>query len=122
MKPKLNNDDEVVVHFETPTTRRAREKKQQKERRAFSRVPLFFQKTFQTKRAATWKVVLAILFKDFLNNHRPFALSNVLMAEWGVDGQAKRRALKELESGGWISVTQKGKAAPRITVLPRMWG
>jgi DNA-binding transcriptional ArsR family regulator len=45
-----------------------------------------------------------------------FIVSNVLLADWGVQPDAKRRALLKLERAGLITVQRQGKRSPQVTL------
>jgi hypothetical protein len=44
-------------------------------------------------------------------------VSNELMETFNVSRNAKRYALKQLANAGLITMTQEGKAAPRVTIV-----
>jgi DNA-binding transcriptional ArsR family regulator len=46
-----------------------------------------------------------------------FIVSNLMLQEWGVRPDAKRRALRALERAGLIRVERQGKRSPRVTLL-----
>lgn len=49
-----------------------------------------------------------------------FAVSNIMARDWGVQPDAKRRALVVLERAGLISVTRAARRSPVVTlVVPR---
>ena len=49
-----------------------------------------------------------------------FAVSNIMARDWGVQPDAKRRALVVLERAGLISVTRDTRRSPVVTlVVPR---
>jgi hypothetical protein len=46
-----------------------------------------------------------------------FVVSNLMLEEWGVQPDAKRRALSKLERAGLIKVEGRGKRSPQVTIL-----
>ena len=46
-----------------------------------------------------------------------FIVSNIMVQDWGILPDAKRRALRKLEVAGLIRVEQRGKLSPLVTVL-----
>jgi hypothetical protein len=45
------------------------------------------------------------------------AVPNGVLAKYGVARETKRRALRELETGGLIAVEQRPRKTPRVTLL-----
>jgi DNA-binding transcriptional ArsR family regulator len=43
-------------------------------------------------------------------------LSNITCREWGIEPDAKRRALKKLEKAGLVSVKGRGRTSPKVTI------
>ena len=52
-----------------------------------------------------------------LQNSRVVALSNITSLRFGLDRNAKYRALAWLEKAGLISVERRAGRAPRVTIL-----
>jgi DNA-binding transcriptional ArsR family regulator len=46
-----------------------------------------------------------------------FTVSNLMTREWGVEPDAKQRALRKLEKAGLITIERRGKRSPRVTLL-----
>ena len=46
-----------------------------------------------------------------------FIVSNIMVQDWGILPDAKRRALRKLEVAGLIRVEQRGKLSPLVTLL-----
>ena len=46
-----------------------------------------------------------------------FLVSNLMTSEWGIEPDAKRRALSKLEKAGLVSIERRGKRSPRVTML-----
>ena len=51
------------------------------------------------------------------STHRDIPVSNEIAEAFGINRYAKRRALKQLETAGLITLAQHGKAAPRVTIV-----
>jgi len=47
-----------------------------------------------------------------------FIVSNLMLHEWGIEPDAKRRALRALERAGLIRIERRGKRSPQVTLLP----
>jgi len=46
-----------------------------------------------------------------------FIVSNVMLDEWGIKPDAKRRALQKLERAGLVRIARRGKRSPQVTLL-----
>jgi DNA-binding transcriptional ArsR family regulator len=46
-----------------------------------------------------------------------FIVSNLLLQEWGIQPDAKRRALRALERAGLVNIEGRGKRSPRVTLV-----
>jgi DNA-binding transcriptional ArsR family regulator len=46
-----------------------------------------------------------------------FTVSNLMLREWGIQPDAKRRALRKLEKAGLIRVERRGKRSPQVTLV-----
>ena len=46
-----------------------------------------------------------------------FIVSNLMLQDWGVQPDAKRRALRKLENAGLIKVERRGKRSPQVTLV-----
>jgi DNA-binding transcriptional ArsR family regulator len=44
-------------------------------------------------------------------------VSNLMLQEWGVQPDAKSRALRALERAGLIRVERQGKRSPKVTLI-----
>ena len=64
------------------------------------------------------QVSLAIWFKASLTKNGTVLLGNSLLARFGVQPDAKRRALKALEKAGLIKVVRRDNKNPQVTLLP----
>jgi DNA-binding transcriptional ArsR family regulator len=62
-------------------------------------------------------VGLALWHLKGLRRENSFLVSNLMVQEWGVQPDAKRRALRALEKAGLITVERRGKRSPRVTLI-----
>ena len=62
-------------------------------------------------------VATVLCYQAWKAKGKPFALSNALLARYGVHRNTKYRALTELEAAGLIRLERRGKQALRITLL-----
>ena len=46
-----------------------------------------------------------------------FIVSNIMVQDWGILPDAKRRALRKLEEAGLIRVEWRGKRSPQVTLV-----
>ena len=46
-----------------------------------------------------------------------FIVSNLMLHEWGIQADAKNRALRKLEKAGLIRIERRGKRSPQVTLL-----
>jgi hypothetical protein len=65
---------------------------------------------------ALW-VGLGLWFLRGLRRSNSFIVSNLMMQEWGVQPDAKARALRALERAGLIRVERRGKRSPQVTLI-----
>jgi DNA-binding transcriptional ArsR family regulator len=62
-------------------------------------------------------VGLAIWHLRKLRQADTFIVSNIMLREWGVQPDAKSRALRALERAGLIRVERQGKRSPQVTLI-----
>jgi DNA-binding transcriptional ArsR family regulator len=62
-------------------------------------------------------VGLALWHLKGLRRSHSFIVSNLMMQEWGVQPDAKSRALRKLEKAGLITIERQGKRSPRVTLI-----
>jgi DNA-binding transcriptional ArsR family regulator len=62
-------------------------------------------------------VGLALWHLKGLRRNDTFIVSNLMMREWGVQPDAKSRALRALERAGLIRVERQGKRSPKVTLI-----
>ena len=60
-------------------------------------------------------VGLALWHIKGLRKADTFIVSNVMLQDWGIQPDAKRRALRSLERAGLIRVERRGKRSPQVT-------
>jgi hypothetical protein len=71
--------------------------------------------------SALW-VGLGLWYLRGLKRSSSVVVSNVMMRDWGVSGDAKSRALRALEAAGLITIERRGKRSPRVTIVaPPSW-
>jgi DNA-binding transcriptional ArsR family regulator len=46
-----------------------------------------------------------------------FTVSNLMLQEWGIQPDAKSRALRALEKAGLIKIERQGKRSPRVSLV-----
>jgi DNA-binding transcriptional ArsR family regulator len=73
----------------------------------------------QAKRlgATALLVGLALWHLKKLRQADTFTVSNLMLQEWGVQPDAKSRALRALERAGLIRVERHGKRSPHVTLV-----
>lgn len=64
-------------------------------------------------------VGLALWHLKKLRQADAFTVSNLMLQEWGVQPDAKSRALRALEKAGLITVERRGKRSPRVALIVR---
>jgi DNA-binding transcriptional ArsR family regulator len=52
-----------------------------------------------------------------LRRDNGFLVSNLMLQEWGIQPDAKTRALRALEKAGLITIDRRGKRSPRVTLI-----
>ena len=61
-------------------------------------------------------VGLALWHIKGLRKSDTFVVSNLMLREWGIQPDAKRRALRSLERAGLIKVERREKRSPQVTL------
>ena len=61
-------------------------------------------------------VGLALWHLKGLRRDNSFLVSNMMLREWGIQPDAKGRALRALEKAGLIAIERRGKRSPRVTL------
>ena len=62
-------------------------------------------------------VGLALWHIKGLRKADTFIVSNLMLQDWGVQPDAKRRALRKLEKAGLIRIERRGKRSPQVTLI-----
>jgi DNA-binding transcriptional ArsR family regulator len=62
-------------------------------------------------------VGLALWHLKGLRRSNSFELSNLMVREWGIQPDAKARALRKLEKAGLVILERRGKRSPRVTLV-----
>src|SRR5262249_21870156 len=89
-----------------------------KRRRAdpFVKLPLALAaaiaKATKTPRAMVW---ILLLYEAWKAKGKPFTLSNVKLARYGVNRETKRQVFAEMKAAGLITVHQQGKQSTIVT-------
>jgi DNA-binding transcriptional ArsR family regulator len=60
---------------------------------------------------------LALWHLKKLRQADTFIVSNLMMQDWGVQPDAKTRALRKLEKAGLIKIERQGKRSPQVTLI-----
>jgi hypothetical protein len=66
-------------------------------------------------------VVVWLRYQYWKTESRKFPLPSGQLAEYGVDGRRKRRALANLEKAGLIAVESRAGKTPIVTLLGPLW-
>ena len=61
-------------------------------------------------------VGLALWHIRGLRKSNTFIVSNLMLRDWGIQADAKSRALRKLERAGLITVERQGKRSPQVTL------
>jgi len=48
-----------------------------------------------------------------------FIVSNLMVQDWGIEPDAKSRALRALEKAGLVTIARRGKRSPQVTLIVR---
>jgi DNA-binding transcriptional ArsR family regulator len=62
-------------------------------------------------------VGLALWYVKGLRRTDSFIISNLMVAEWGIQPDAKSRALRKLEKAGLVSIERRGKRSPLVSLV-----
>jgi hypothetical protein len=72
------------------------------------------QGDWNAQRHGVWILLLHMAWKT---KSTTFALSNVMLAQYGVNREMKRRVLEKLEASGRIKIERRWKRNPIVTLL-----
>ena len=64
-------------------------------------------------------VGLALWHIKGLRRTDTFIVSNVMLQEWDIEPDAKRRALRALERAGLVKIERRSKRSPQVTLVVR---
>ena len=64
-------------------------------------------------------VGLALWHIKGLRKTETFIVSNLMLQEWDIQPDAKRRALRTLERAGLVKIERRGKRSPQVTLVVR---
>ena len=64
----------------------------------------------------TLLVGLALWHIKGLRKSNTFIVSNLMLRDWGIQADAKGRALRKLERAGLLAVERQGKRSPQVTL------
>jgi hypothetical protein len=67
-------------------------------------------------------VGLALWHIKGLRKSNTFIVSNLMLRDWGIQADAKGRALRKLERAGLLAVERQGKRSPQVTLLVKDFG
>jgi DNA-binding transcriptional ArsR family regulator len=62
-------------------------------------------------------LVLALWHIKGLRKTDSFIVSNLMLQEWDIQPDAKRRALRALERAGLVKIKRRGKRSPQVTLI-----
>jgi hypothetical protein len=62
-------------------------------------------------------VGLALWHVKGLRRSNSFEFSNLMVRGWGIQPDAKARALRKLENAGLVTIEHRGKRSPRVTLV-----
>jgi DNA-binding transcriptional ArsR family regulator len=62
-------------------------------------------------------VGLALWHIRGLRKSNTFIVSNLIVRDWGIEPDAKSRALRALEKAGLVTIARRGKRSPRVTLV-----
>ena len=92
-------------------------KKIQKRRGQFVIVPIKWYERLEGAAGQTYRVALWLLFLHWQNGGNPVKLPNGMLAMDGVPSETKRRALRELEERGLVTVEWQNGKSPVVRLV-----
>jgi hypothetical protein len=85
---------------------------------AFIKMPrAWITRLQEAKRASSHRLAYFLQYHNWKRPGEPIVVSNVKVADWGLDRHEKRKAILELESLGLIETEQTGKQSPIVKLL-----
>ena len=109
----INPTDPTLVPARTARVRSSDDKA----RRYFVKVPWTLVQKLDGAPGQTYRLALQILFSHFRERGASVTLSNRTIERVGIPSQSKRRALRDLERRGLVSVEWRSKRSPVVHVL-----
>jgi hypothetical protein len=91
--------------------------KMRKRREHFVMLPLTWYERMRGADGQTYRVAWYLLYLHWKGNGEPIKLANGMLAMDGVPPQTKRRALRDLERRGLITVEWQPRKSPIVRVL-----
>lgn len=84
----------------------------------FVKVPMLWVQCLAERRAGvnTYRVALYLLREAWRTNNPKVKLTNAVLAANGVDRKGKATALRQLREAGLVSVAERPKRSPSVTV------
>jgi hypothetical protein len=86
-------------------------------REHFIKVPMTWYERLKGAHGQTYRVAWYLLYLHWKNNGEPIKLANGMLAMDGVPRESKRRALRNLECRGLVTVDWRSKKSPIVRVL-----
>lgn len=112
--------DQLIVNGSTTAnTRPSKQKPTGNRHKAFIKGPIDLAWLAEARKlgvTAFWLGLLLWYLRGLRKTDR-FVLSNQLTGDWGIEADAKSRALRKLEVGGLVQVERRGKRNPTVTLL-----
>lgn len=88
-----------------------------KRREHFAMLPMTWYERMKGADGQTYRVAWFLLYLHWKNNGEPIKLANGMLARDGVPPESKRRALRDLEHRGLITVERRLKRSPVVRVM-----
>jgi len=92
------------------------QKKTRKRRLHWVRLPMAWYERLEGAPGQTYRVALYLLYLHWKGNGKPIKLANGMLKMDGVPPESRRRALRDLERRGVISVERRPRKSPIITL------
>jgi hypothetical protein len=88
-----------------------------KRRQHFAMLPMTWYERLKGADGQTYRVAWFLLYQHWKNNGDPIKLANGMLAMDGVPSESKRRALRDLERRGLITVERWPKKSPVVRLM-----
>jgi hypothetical protein len=89
----------------------------QKRRQHFVKLPMSWYERMKGAHGQTYRVAWYLLYLHWKGNGDPIKLTNGMLRMDGVSRYSKRRALKNLEQRGLVTIEQRPRKSPIVRVL-----